>query len=89
MAEGAAKVIPQTQTDKSLFCSLTQQVRGKSVYVCVREKCGCRLRYLHSSNETLRYWLSGKRQTDAWRYTTHPPYFKGVADLPVEATCCV
>lgn len=43
----------------------------------VRERLGCRLHYLHSSNETLRDWLSGKRQTDAWGCTTHPPYFKG------------
>ena len=38
VAEGAAKVIPQTQTDKSLFCSLTQQEREESVCVCV---CVC------------------------------------------------
>lgn len=51
----------QTQTVKSLFCSLVQQERVKRARLCLREGD----------------WLSDKRQTDAYRCPSHPPCFGG------------
>lgn len=42
--------------------------------VCIREVEKC---MLHSSNETLTDWLTGKRQTDAYGCPNHPPCSNG------------